>query len=163
MTLCVHSPTVTRLLSGLGKSERDLWHQVIVAITIGAAAVFALISGIPSQMLGRKVTILAASAIFAAGSVVMGVATNKELLLVGRFIVGAAVGECCNTDETKIQIANKPQWYSIFHSDSLSPKDFDISYGLVNVIFSGLASTVVPVYISEAAPVSDAQHQHVMC
>ena len=65
-----------------------------MAITIGASAVFALLSGIPSQMLGRKVTILAASAIFAAGSVVMGVATNKELLLVGRFIVGAAVGEC---------------------------------------------------------------------
>ena len=46
-----------RLLSGLGRSERDLWHQVIVAITIGAAAVFALLSGVPSQMLGRKVAI----------------------------------------------------------------------------------------------------------
>ena len=92
-----HYFTLTRLLSGLGKSERDLWHQVIVAITIGAAAVFALLSGVPSQMLGRKVTILAASVIFAAGSVVMGVASNKEMLLVGRFIVGAAVGEWTNT------------------------------------------------------------------
>ena len=43
------------MLSDLSKSERDLWHQIIVAITIGAAAVFALLSGIPSQMLGRKV------------------------------------------------------------------------------------------------------------
>lgn len=92
-----HSRPLIRLLSGLGKSERDLWHQVIVAITIGAAAVFALLSGVPSQMLGRKVTILAASVIFAAGSVVMGVASNKEMLLVGRFIVGAAVGELSNT------------------------------------------------------------------
>ena len=40
-----------------------------------------------------QLTILTASAIFAAGSVVMGVAGNKEVLLVGRFIVGAAVGE----------------------------------------------------------------------
>ena len=43
-----------------------------------------------------------ASAIFAAGSVVMGVANNKELLLVGRFIVGAAVGEWSRTANVDI-------------------------------------------------------------
>jgi len=96
------------LLSGLEDFEQDLWHQLIVSITIGAAAVFALISGVPSQMLGRKITILTASIVFAVGSVVMGVANNKEMLLVGRLIVGAAIG---------------------------------------------MASSVVPVYISEAAPV----------
>ena len=53
--------TDPRLLSGLGRTERDLWHQIIVAITIGAAAVFALLSGIPSQMLGRKVAIACVS------------------------------------------------------------------------------------------------------
>ena len=59
-------------------------------------------------LLGRKPTILAASVVFAAGSVVMGVAGDKETLLGGRVVVGAAIG---------------------------------------------LASSVVPVYISEAAPV----------
>ena len=54
---------------------------------------FALISGVPSQMLGRKITILTASVVFAVGSVVMGVANNKEMLLVGRLIVGAAIGK----------------------------------------------------------------------
>ena len=54
---------------------------------------FALISGVPSQMLGRKITILTASIVFAVGSVVMGVANNKEILLVGRLIVGAAIGK----------------------------------------------------------------------
>ena len=95
------------LLAGLGRAERDLWHQAIVASTIATAAVFALLSGPPSQLLGRKPTILAASVVFAAGSVVMGVAGDKETLLGGRVVVGAAIG---------------------------------------------LASSVVPVYISEAAP-----------
>ena len=80
------------LLSGLQGVQRDTWHQLIVASTIGAAAVFALLSGVPNQLLGRKVTILAASIIFALGSVVMGVANNKEILLVGRLVVGAAIG-----------------------------------------------------------------------
>ena len=79
--------------------EKDLWHQLIVSITIGAAAVFALISGVPSQMLGRKITILTASIVFAVGSVVMGVANNKEMLLVGRLIVGAAIGKLKNKDD----------------------------------------------------------------
>ena len=80
------------LLSGLEGVQRDTWHQLIVAITIGAAAVFALLSGVPNQLLGRKITILAASLIFALGSLVMGLAPNKEVLLVGRLVVGAAIG-----------------------------------------------------------------------
>merc|ERR1739838_792018 len=80
------------LLSDVTGVDRDFWHQLIVAITIGAAAVFALLSGIPNEKLGQKITIISASAIFAAGSVVMGVAGNKEILLVGRLIVGAAIG-----------------------------------------------------------------------
>jgi len=42
---------------------------------------------------GRKKTILSASTVFCVGSVVMGVATNKELLLIGRIIVGVGVGK----------------------------------------------------------------------
>ena len=80
------------LLSNLQGVQRDTWHQLIVASTIGAAAVFALLSGVPNQVLGRKLTILAASVIFALGSVVMGVANSKEVLLVGRLVVGAAIG-----------------------------------------------------------------------
>ena len=80
------------LLSSLQGVQRDTWHQLIVASTIGAAAVFALLSGVPNQLLGRKLTILAASIIFGLGSVVMGVAKSKEVLLVGRLVVGAAIG-----------------------------------------------------------------------
>ena len=80
------------LLSDMQGVQRDTWHQLIVASTIGAAAVFALLSGVPNQLLGRKVTILAASVIFCLGSVVMGLANTKEILLVGRLVVGAAIG-----------------------------------------------------------------------
>ena len=41
---------------------------------------------------GRRVVIIAASAVFAVGSIVMGAAPEKWTLLVGRFIVGAGVG-----------------------------------------------------------------------
>ena len=65
------------ILSDVTGVDRDFWHQLIVAITIGTAAVFALLSGIPNERLGRKITIITASAIFAVGSVVMGVAASK--------------------------------------------------------------------------------------
>ena len=54
---------------------------------------FALLSGLMSQRLGRKITILTASAVFTVGSVVMGIANTKEILMVGRLIVGAAIGK----------------------------------------------------------------------
>ena len=79
-------------MSDLTGTEKDLWHQLIVSITIGAAFLFALLSFIPSQWLGRKMTILSASVIFTVGSVVMGIANNKEILLIGRLIVGIAIG-----------------------------------------------------------------------
>ena len=42
------------LLAGLERESRDFWHQLIVASTIGSAAVFSLLSGLPSERLGRK-------------------------------------------------------------------------------------------------------------
>ena len=57
---------------------------------------FALLSGLMSQRLGRKITILTASAVFTVGSVVMGIANTKEILMVGRLIVGAAIGKIKN-------------------------------------------------------------------
>ena len=54
---------------------------MIVASTVGSAALFALLAGILTQTLGRKLTILTASVIFVAGSVIMGIASSKELLL----------------------------------------------------------------------------------
>ena len=53
---------------------------------------FALIGGPACERLGRKPVILAASVIFTVGAIVMGVATSKEVLLVGRIVVGMGIG-----------------------------------------------------------------------
>jgi MFS family permease len=70
----------------------QIWHELIVSGTIGAAAVFALIAGAVGDGLGRKKTIMIASVIFAAGAIVMAVAPSKEVLLAGRIIVGVSIG-----------------------------------------------------------------------
>ncbi|XP_076042485.1 proton myo-inositol cotransporter-like isoform X3 [Oratosquilla oratoria] len=69
-----------------------MWHEMIVSGTIGAAWVAALIGGPLTDMLGRKVCILVASMVFTVGGVLMGVADTKELLLVGRIVVGLGIG-----------------------------------------------------------------------
>ncbi|GLH14933.1 Proton myo-inositol cotransporter [Gryllus bimaculatus] len=68
------------------------WHEAIVSVTIGAAWLFALIGGWLTDTMGRKPVILIASIVFTAGSVVMGLASVKEVLLAGRIIVGIGIG-----------------------------------------------------------------------
>lgn len=70
-----------------------IWQEAIVSGTIGAAAVFALVSGFMCDFIGRKKTIMIASFVFAVGAIVMAVSPNKEVLLVGRIVVGAGIGE----------------------------------------------------------------------
>ncbi|XP_062570301.1 proton myo-inositol cotransporter-like [Saccostrea cucullata] len=72
----------------------SVWQEAIVSATIGAAAIFALISGTLVDKLGRKVVIMLASFVFTVGAVVMAVSPTdtKEVLLVGRLIVGAGIG-----------------------------------------------------------------------
>ncbi|KAF0292361.1 Proton myo-inositol cotransporter [Amphibalanus amphitrite] len=70
----------------------DLWHELIVSATIGTAGVFALVGGDAADRFGRKPVILAASVVFVAGSVLMAVSGTKEVLLVGRIIIGVGIG-----------------------------------------------------------------------
>ncbi|KAK7482777.1 hypothetical protein BaRGS_00025943, partial [Batillaria attramentaria] len=69
-----------------------IWQESIVSATIAAAALFALIAGVTCDAIGRKKTIMIASFVFAVGAVVMGVAPDKEVLLVGRIVVGIGIG-----------------------------------------------------------------------
>ena len=70
-----------------------VWQELVVSVTIGAAAVFAIFGGFLNDFFGRKPVILLASVIFTAGSICMGIANTKELLLLGRLIVGAGIGK----------------------------------------------------------------------
>lgn len=81
------------LLIGDNWKLSNIWKEGIVGATIGAAAVFALIAGFLTDWLGRKKVIMLASIVFTVGAVVMGASPNKEILLIGRLIVGAGIGK----------------------------------------------------------------------
>ena len=75
--------------------------------------------------LGRKPAIIIAAVVFTAGAVTMGAAGNKEVLLVGRIILGMGIGGLKNQDWSK----------ELFISRC-----------------SGMASMCVPVYMAETSP-----------
>lgn len=75
----------------------NMWQEILVSSTVGAAAVSSLIGGYLNGRLGRKICILLASIIFGIGGVILGLAPNKEVLLVGRIIVGLGIGEFRST------------------------------------------------------------------
>lgn len=70
----------------------SLWQELVVSITILGAWVLSLMAGSLSERYGRKTIILYASVVFTIGSVVMGVAWSKYILLFGRLTVGVAIG-----------------------------------------------------------------------
>lgn len=70
------------------------WMQgVVVSVTIIAAWFSCLLAASLTDRYGRKIVIIAASIVFTLGSVLMGVAHNKEILIVGRVIVGIGIGK----------------------------------------------------------------------
>jgi SP family myo-inositol transporter-like MFS transporter 13 len=70
----------------------SLWQELVVSITILGAWVLSLMAGSLSERYGRKTIILYASVIFTIGSVIMGAAWSKWILLFGRLTVGVAIG-----------------------------------------------------------------------
>ncbi|XP_019750332.1 proton myo-inositol cotransporter-like isoform X1 [Hippocampus comes] len=88
----------TGVVSGamlLLKREMNLntmWQELVVSSTVGAAAISSLSGGFLNGLLGRKKCTLLASFIFTFGGFFMTFAPNKEVLLVGRIIVGLGIG-----------------------------------------------------------------------
>ncbi|VDK45398.1 unnamed protein product [Anisakis simplex] len=69
-----------------------LWKQLIVAITPGMAIVGALTAGPASDRFGRKLVVISSSGVFTIGGIVCAAATEKICLLVGRILLGIAIG-----------------------------------------------------------------------
>lgn len=73
-----------------------LQKELIVSVTIGAAALGSIIGGPSNELLGRRPTIIIASVIFTTGAIVMAVPPTKSwgwfIVLLGRFIVGVSIG-----------------------------------------------------------------------
>ncbi len=68
------------------------WQEVIVSVTIGAAAIAAAVAGVLCDLIGRKPTLIIASLVFTVGGVIMGAAVNVWMLMTGRIIVGLGIG-----------------------------------------------------------------------
>jgi SP family myo-inositol transporter-like MFS transporter 13 len=68
------------------------WQEIIVSITVGAAALFSLIGGYLTDVFGRRPVIFLASFVFTLGAILLGAAQNRAMLVVGRFVVGAGIG-----------------------------------------------------------------------
>ncbi|XP_040018202.2 proton myo-inositol cotransporter [Gasterosteus aculeatus] len=69
-----------------------LWQELLVSSTVGAAALSALGGGYLNGWLGRRACILLASLVFSIGGVIMSLAPDKVVLLVGRVTVGLGIG-----------------------------------------------------------------------
>ncbi|XP_041348552.1 proton myo-inositol cotransporter-like [Gigantopelta aegis] len=69
-----------------------VWTEAIVSAIVGAAALFALSSGYLADVFGRKKIIIFSSIAFVTGAVIMGASPTKEILLLGRLVVGAGIG-----------------------------------------------------------------------
>lgn len=70
-----------------------LWQELLVSSTVGAAALSAVSGGSLNGWLGRRICILIASFIFSVGGLILSLAQDKEVLLVGRITVGLGIGE----------------------------------------------------------------------
>ncbi|XP_038125267.1 proton myo-inositol cotransporter-like isoform X2 [Cyprinodon tularosa] len=86
-----------------------LWQELLVSSTVGAAALSALSGGFLNGWLGRRICILIASFIFSGGGIILSVAQNKEVLLVGRITVGLGIGIASMTVPVYIAEVSPPQ------------------------------------------------------
>ncbi|VDL78351.1 unnamed protein product [Nippostrongylus brasiliensis] len=74
------------------KPVSSVWHEVIVSVTSGFAAIGALFSAPGSDYFGRKKVIITASLVFTVGAVICAVAWSKVVLVIGRILLGIAIG-----------------------------------------------------------------------
>ena len=75
----------------------DLQHEAIVSSTTGFAALGAMLSGTANRFFGRKPVLISAAFIFTIGAIIMGLASGFNVLLLGRCVVGLAVGLASST------------------------------------------------------------------
>lgn len=70
----------------------SLWQELIVSVTVGAAALFALVGGCLNDKMGRRGVILVSCIVFTSAAVVMGISVDKYMLMSGRILAGVAIG-----------------------------------------------------------------------
>ena len=66
--------------------------ELIVSVTIAAAAISAFAAGFLCDRIGRRATLIIASVVFTIGAVVLGASYFAWMLMIGRIIVGIGIG-----------------------------------------------------------------------
>ncbi|KAK6151290.1 hypothetical protein DH2020_013925 [Rehmannia glutinosa] len=129
--------------------KRDLKiTDVQIELLVGTINIYSLlgsaIAGRTSDWLGRRITIVFASAIFFIGALVMGFANNYAVLMVGRFVAGLG-GRLCPHDRAGVRGgggADVVPWLSHF-SLKLGWR-LMLGVGAVPSVFLGLAVLIMP-------------------
>ncbi|KAH3880825.1 hypothetical protein DPMN_004756 [Dreissena polymorpha] len=70
-----------------------VWQELVVSVMLATAAIFALVGGMLNSKLGRRGVILVSCAVFVCAAILMGISVDKYMLLAGRLLAGAAIGE----------------------------------------------------------------------
>lgn len=70
----------------------SVWQEVVVSVTILGAWTFSLLATVLTERFGRKPCILFCSVLFTCGSALMAAAHQVWVVVLGRLVVGAAVG-----------------------------------------------------------------------
>uniref|UniRef100_A0A7E4ZU77 MFS domain-containing protein n=1 Tax=Panagrellus redivivus TaxID=6233 RepID=A0A7E4ZU77_PANRE len=70
----------------------NFWKELIVAVTPGFAGIGAVLAAPTADHYGRRPVIMASSLVFIAGAAICAGAMNKEVLLLGRIVVGIGIG-----------------------------------------------------------------------
>ena len=78
----------------------SFWQELIVSVTVGTAAVFALIAGCLNTRLGRRGVILVSCLVFTSAAVLMGISVDRYMLMSGRVLAGAAIGMYTHSQST---------------------------------------------------------------
>ena len=88
----VISATLVSINSSLGHALTTLDKSLVTSATALFALLVSPISGVLADLLGRKRVILLADAAFVLGAVLQAVASSVPAMIIGRSIVGLAVG-----------------------------------------------------------------------
>ncbi|XP_053372468.1 solute carrier family 2 member 13b isoform X1 [Clarias gariepinus] len=85
------------------------WQELLVSSTVGAAALSSLAGGYLNGLCGRRKCIMLASFIFTVGGIILSLAPDKVVLLIGRLTVGLGIGIASMTVPVYIAEVSPPQ------------------------------------------------------
>ncbi|VDM93360.1 unnamed protein product, partial [Litomosoides sigmodontis] len=118
--------------------------SVLLKLNLGTAAIASLLAAPISDQLGRKRAILSAILCDTIGASLCSLSVNKEMLVVGRIIVGFSLGFGSSVVPVYISEISPQNW----RGRLLTSFQMFITFGLVSAnIVAGILSRVQPIYI----------------